>query len=231
MISKKIFLAIILLSTLNSCAQNKTNDEQYKNQLEKFFISNLGLITKYNESSNYSLKLLDELRKQKEFKLQTSYEAQPNKYSKINSNYKSIKKSAEILISKLEDLKKIYQLDGYNEYSYQYMSDTIFSKKKNFMNDNKDKLTEKANNLKTEIDNFFSTNKKIFKNGYQDLERHNNDKFDTTLIFNNRHGEKLDYFEYYFFNRSNIEILTTLNLFISYTKQIQVGYLNKIIAY
>ena len=71
MISKKIFLAIILLSILNSCAQNKTNDEKYKNQLEKFFISNLGLITKYNESSNYSLKLLDELRKQKEFKLQT----------------------------------------------------------------------------------------------------------------------------------------------------------------
>ena len=225
---KAISLFSIFLMTLNTFSQN-TKKENCQNQLETFFISNLGLIVNHTEASNHSFKLLDEIKSQKEFKLKKYYEAQPAKYTAIHSNYNQVKTSAENLISLLEDLKKNYKVND-NQYSYQYMSDTIFSTEKFFLNGDKNKLSELANTLKTSIDTFYTSNKKLFKNLPRDLQNYNKNRFDTSQDFSTREGLKINYFQYYFFNRTNVEVLTTLNLFISYTKQIQFEYLTELVG-
>ncbi|GAA3523757.1 hypothetical protein GCM10022393_43260 [Aquimarina addita] len=111
------------------------------------------------------------------------------------------------------------------------MSDTTFFKGFIFKKNKDNVLSNQAVRLKTSIDSFYETNNKILVDFFKGLKRFNEEKFNTNLIFEDYYGNKLTYFEFYFLNRNNIQIISRLNQLIYWVNQQRLGYLNAIIQY
>lgn len=94
-----------------------------------------------------------------------------------------------------------------------------------------DKLSERGKKLKTKIDNLYQISKAINVHGLTNLSDFAKEHFDTTEIYYDAYENKVSYFRYVFYDKTNYGIMMTMNYLLLEVKVFQLLYYRTVMAY
>lgn len=102
---------------------------------------------------------------------------------------------------------------------------------KNIIFSNDGQLTLKGEKLKIKLDSLHLVNKQINLRGYTHLKDFTSEHFKTDSDFFDEEGNKVDYFNYLFYDKSNYGILMSLNILLLDVKTNQLLFYGTVMHY
>lgn len=141
---------------------------------------------------------------------------------------KNISQLNNISNSVSDYIEKLKSLAGTEKILYKLVEESFF---KELLFTQEGELTITGDSLKVKLDSLYFVNKKLNLRGFTHLKDFNNNHFKTDTDYYNEEGEIVDFFNHFFYDKSNYGIMMALNLLLLDVKTNQLLFFGTVMSY
>jgi len=195
------------------------------------FFVNLLVQAQYNYSSNTAhlslskaIEVSNNIIKERTSGFEKKAESKPLMFVNVKKKISALNIASNSLSSYIEKLQK----EVNSERVLHEMIEDEFYENLLFIDD---ELSPKGKELKQKLDYMYYITKQVNIHGLTHLSDFANEHFNTKEEYYNAQEKQINYFEHFFFDRSNYAIMMTLNYLLLDVKTFQLLYYRTVMSY
>lgn len=203
-----------------------------KSMLFFFLLCQISLMAQYTFSSHnahnsvlQSINVYDNVIKARSLYFEKKSEEKPLLFLR---EQKSIAELNRVSNSVSDYIKKLKKEADTERVLYELIEEDFFN---NLLFTSRGNLTSKGSVLKRKLDSLHHVNTKINLRGFTHLTQFSEEHFKTTADYFDENGDKVDYFNHVFYDKSNYGIMMSLNLLLLDVKTNQLLFFGTVMNY
>lgn len=167
----------------------------------------------------------DDIIKERTKDFEKKGDEKPLHFLREKKSVSQLNKISNSLSDYIKKLKKQVELEQvlYNLVDDNFFEDLLF--------DSQGFLTYQGDTLQIKLDSLYSVNKAINVRGFTHLKDFNENHFNTQIEYYNDKGDEVDFFNHFFYDKSNYGMLMSLNLLLLDVKTNQLLFFRTVMSY